>query len=123
MSNTVGSINLELLLSSNKFNKQLKSVNSIANNASNSISSSLSKIGKIAITAFSVKKIFDFGKSCINMGSDLEEVQNVVDVSFATMNESVNKFAQNAITQFGLGQTVTKIYGYFWSDVKSFWIC
>ncbi len=121
MSNTVGSINLELLLSSNKFNKQLKSVNSIANNASNSISSSLSKIGKIAITAFSVKKIFDFGKSCINMGSDLEEVQNVVDVSFATMNESVNKFAQNAITQFGLGQTVTKKYmGTFGAMSKAF---
>lgn len=110
MSTNVGSIDLELLLNSNKFNKQLKNINSVANSASNSISSSLSKIGKAAIAAFSVKQIFDFGKECIELGSDLAEVQNVVDVSFSTMNEKVNQFAENAIEQFGLGQTVTKKY-------------
>lgn len=121
MSTNVGSIDLELLLSSNKFNKQLKNTKNIADNASNSISKSLLKIGKAAIAAFSVKKIFDFGKECINLGSDLAEVQNVVDVSFATMNESVNAFAENAIEQFGLSQTVTKKYmGTFGAMSKAF---
>ncbi len=120
-SKNVGSIDLELLLNSNKFNKQLNNINKTAGNASNMISSSLSKIGKVALTAFSVKKIFDFGKECINLGSDLAEVQNVVDVSFKTMNESVNQFAENAIEQFGLSQTVTKKYmGTFGAMSKAF---
>ena len=100
MSTKVGSIDLELLLNSKQYEKQLKNVKNISNNTSSLISNSLSKIGKAAIAAFSVKKIFDFGKECINLGSDLAEVQNVVDVSFSTMNSAVNEFAENAIEQF-----------------------
>lgn len=121
VSTKVGSIDLELLLNTKQYNKQLKNVKNISNNTSNLISSSLSKIGKVALAAFSVKKIFDFGKECINLGSDLLEVQNVVDVSFSTMNNAVNEFAENAITQFGLGQTVTKKYmGTFGAMSKAF---
>lgn len=121
MSTKVGSIDLELLLNSNKFNKQLKNTKNTADNASNLISKSLSKMGKILFAAFSTTKIFDFGKDCIKLGSDLSEVQNVVDVSFKTMNESVNQFAENAIEQFGLGQTVTKKYmGTFGAMSKAF---
>lgn len=121
MSTNVGSIDLELLLNSNKYNKQLKNITNISKSTSDLVSNSLSKIGKVAVAAFSAKKIFDFGKECINLGSDLAEVQNVVDVSFATMSDSVNKFAENAIEQFGLGQTVTKKYmGTFGAMSKSF---
>ena len=121
MSTNVGSIDLELLLNSKQFKKQLKNINKTAQDTSNVVSSSLSKIGIVALTAFSVKKIFDFGKECINLGSNLTEVQNVVDVSFATMNESVNRFTENAIEQFGLGQIVAKKYmGLFGSMSKSF---
>lgn len=65
--------------------------------------------------------MLNFGKECINLGSDLAEVQNVVDVSFPQMNEQVNSFAQNAIEQFGLGQTVAKKYmGTFGAMAKAF---
>lgn len=121
MSTNVGAIDLELLLNSKNYSKQLKNIKNISNNTSNVVSNSLSKIGKAALAAFSVKKIFDFGKECINLGSDLAEVQNVVDVSFKTMNQSVNQFAQNAIEQFGLGQTVAKRYmGTFGAMSKAF---
>lgn len=119
MSTNVGSVDFKLLLNSNPFNKGLKN----ATNAikSSGVENSLKKIGKLAVAAFSVKAIVNFGKECINLGSDLAEVQNVVDVTFGTLNTEVNKFAENAITQFGLGQTVTKKYvGTFGAMAKAF---
>lgn len=119
MSTNVGSVDLELLLNSNPFNKGLKDTTNTIK--SSGIENSLKKIGKLAVAAFSVKAIVNFGKECINLGSDLAEVQNVVDVTFGSLNTEVNKFAENAITQFGLGQTVTKKYvGTFGAMAKAF---
>lgn len=119
MSTNVGSVDFELLLNSNPFNKGLKDTTNTIK--SSGIENSLKKIGKLAVAAFSVKAIVNFGKECINLGSDLTEVQNVVDVTFGSLNTEVNKFAENAITQFGLGQTVTKKYvGTFGAMAKAF---
>lgn len=119
MSTNVGAVDFELLLNSNPFNKGLKDTKNTIK--SSGIENSLKKIGKLAVAAFSVKSIVNFGKECINLGSDLAEVQNVVDVTFGSLNTEVNKFAENAITQFGLGQTVTKKYvGTFGAMAKAF---
>ncbi len=119
MSTNVGAIDFELLLNSNPFNKGLKNANMAVKNSG--IESSLKKIGKLAVTAFSVKAITGFTKSCLELGSDLSEVQNVVDVTFGNLNGEIDKFAQNAIEQFGLGQTVTKKYaGTFGAMAKAF---
>lgn len=119
MSTNVGAVDFELLLNSNPFNKGLKDTTNTIK--SSGIESSLKKIGKLAVAAFSVKAIVNFGKECIDLGSDLTEVQNVVDVTFGSLNTEVNKFAENAITQFGLGQTVTKKYvGTFGAMAKAF---
>lgn len=119
MSTNVGAVDFELLLNSNPFNKGLKNTTNTIK--SSGIENSLKKIGKLAVTAFSVKAIVNFGKECIDLGSDLTEVQNVVDVTFGSLNTEVNKFAENAITQFGLGQTVTKKYvGTFGAMAKAF---
>lgn len=119
MSTNVGAIDLSLLLNSNPFNKGLKSAEKTVK--SSGIENTLKNIGKLAVAAFSVKTIVNFGKECINLGSDLAEVQNVVDVTFGSLNTEVNKFAENAIEQFGLGQTVTKKYvGTFGSMAKAF---
>lgn len=119
MSTNVGAVDFELLLNSNPFNKGLK--NASNNIKSSGIESMLGKIGKAALAAFSVKAVIDFTKSCLELGSNLSEVQNVVDVTFGNLNGEVDKFAQNAITQFGLGQTVTKKYvGTFGAMAKAF---
>lgn len=55
------------------------------------------------------------------MGSDLAEVQNVVDVSFPKMSEQVNAFAKNSITQFGLSEKMAKQFmGTYGAMSKSF---
>lgn len=119
MSTNVGAVDFELLLNSNPFNKGLKSTTNTIK--SSGIENSLKNIGKMALAAFSVKAIVNFGKECINLGSDLAEVQNVVDVTFGNLNTEVNKFAENAIDKFGLGQTVTKKYvGTFGAMSKAF---
>lgn len=119
MSTNVGAVDFELLLNSNPFNKGIKTAGNTIQKSG--IESSLKNIGKAAIAAFSVKAVVDFTKSCLELGSNLAEVQNVVDVTFGNLNGEVDKFAQNAIDQFGLGQTVTKKYvGTFGAMAKAF---
>ena len=48
------------------------------------------------------------GKQAIQTASDLQEVQNVVEVSFGSMSAEVDKFAENAIKQFGLSKLSAK---------------
>lgn len=74
------------------------------------LSSALSKIGKLMLVVFSVKQLVQFGKEAIELGSDLSEVQNVVDVTFGNLNQEINNFASNAIEQFGLSETAAKQY-------------
>lgn len=64
--------------------------------------------------------LVDFGKESITLASDLEEVQNVVDVTFTTMSDDVNKFAQDAMRSAGLSETAAKQYtGTFGAMAKS----
>ncbi len=71
--------------------------------------------------AFAAKKIFNFAKEAIAAGSDLEEVQNVVDVTFGKMNKTVDEFAQNAATTIGMSEKVAKQYmGTFGAMGKAF---
>lgn len=119
MSTNVGAVDFELLLNSNPFNKSLKNTSNTIK--SSGIENSLKNIGKAAIAAFSVKAVVDFTKSCLELGSNLSEVQNVVDVTFESLNSEVDKFAKNAIEQFGIGQTVAKKYvGTFGAMAKAF---
>lgn len=74
------------------------------------IKSAFGKIGKVLGIALSVAAIVNFGKQCIDLGSDLQEVQNVVDVTFGGMSRTIDEFALNAIEQFGLSELAAKKY-------------
>lgn len=79
------------------------------------------RIGFLVGSAFAVGKLIQFGKESIELGSDLTEVQNVVDVTFTTMSDKVNEFAKNAMTSAGLSETMAKRYvGTFGAMSKSF---
>lgn len=107
---SVGQIGLDLVVNKNQFDRQMRGITNIA-----------SKAGKILAGAFAIKKITEFTSACLDLGSDLAEVQNVVDVTFSKMNEQVNNFAQNAVFQFGLSETMAKQYtGTFGAMAKAF---
>ncbi len=131
-STTVGQISLELNLIQKKFNDQLKNVKNVAKNAGKDITSEFDKsfrsitdlakkAGGAIAAALAVGKIVDFGKECLELGSDLSEVQNVVDVTFSQMRQQINEFAQSAAKSFGLSETMAKQYaGTLGAMAKSF---
>lgn len=110
MSESIGEIGLDLVINHNQFESQMNGITKIAK-----------KAGATLAAAFGVKKLIDFGKGCLELGSDLVEVQNVVDVTFPSMKRRVDEFAQSAITTFGLSETMAKRYtGTFGAMAKAF---
>lgn len=94
---------------------------SVIRQSFNGLGSAVKKIGLLIGGAFAVGKLAQFGKECIELGSNLAEVQNVVDVTFTTMSDKVNEFAKNAMTSAGLSETMAKQYvGTFGAMSKSF---
>ena len=107
---SVGQIGLDLVVNQNQFKQQMAGIQGLAK-----------KAGAALAAAFAVKKIIDFGAQCIELGSDLAEVQNVVDVTFPRMSKQVDGFAKNAITSFGLSETMAKRFtGTFGAMAKAF---
>ena len=107
---SVGQIGLDLTVNDRSFKKQMVGIQGMAK-----------KAGAALAAAFAVKKIIDFGASCIELGSDLAEVQNVVDVTFPRMSKKVDEFARNAAGSFGLSETMAKKFtGTFGAMAKAF---
>lgn len=107
---SVGQIGLDLVVNKNQFDKQMSSIGNLAK-----------KAGAALAAAFATKKVVDFGKSCVDLGSDLAEVQNVVDVTFPRMTARVDKFAKDAAASFGLSETMAKKFtGTFGAMAKAF---
>ena len=107
---SVGEIGLDLVVNQNKFNKQMSGIQSLAK-----------KAGGALAAAFAVKKLVAFGDECLELGSDLQEVQNVVDVTFPNMSKKVNTFSKDAAASFGLSETMAKKFtGTFGTMAKAF---
>ncbi len=66
------------------------------------------KISVAALALKAGKALLDFGKDAIQAASDLEEVQNVVDVTFGEGNRKIEDWAKNASAQFGLTELQAK---------------
>ena len=129
---SVGQIGLDLVVNENRFQTQMSGIGNTARRAANTLQNQIQpqlegitgiakKAGMALGAAFGVKKIVDFGKQCLELGSDLAEVQNVVDVTFPSMTAQVDKFAKSAAQSFGLSETMAKQYtGTFGAMAKAF---
>lgn len=98
------------------FERGLKDINSAAGSAMETMKGILgSDLIKSAASA-----VVDFGKKAIALASDLDEVQNVVDVTFGESAAAVEDFAKTSSTQFGLTELQVKQYsGTLGAMVKS----
>lgn len=67
-------------------------------------------VGLAIAAAFSIRAIVNFSRECIELGSDLEEVQNVVDVTFGSMSDQINEWAKTTAEQFGMSELSAKQY-------------
>lgn len=110
MGGAVGMIHLDLGINQDNFTKQLRGITDLAK-----------KAGTVLASAFAIKGLVSFSKKYLELGSDLEEVQNVVDVTFTTMSNKVNEFANSAAKNFGLSETMAKQFtGTYGAMAKAF---
>lgn len=65
-------------------------------------------ISVAAVAATVGKTLLEWGKAAVEAASDLQEVQNVVDVTFGDSANQINSWAKTAIQQFGLTETKAK---------------
>ena len=115
---TIGEIALALKVDGKDVKNQVKNH---AKSAEKAWAPTLGKLAGLVAGAFSVKAIADFTSECLNLGSELSEVQNVVDTAFPTMSAQLDDFAKNAMTNFGMSETMAKRFtGTFGAMSQSF---
>ena len=107
MGTDIGEIDLGLNVNQSLFNRQIQG---LAKSAQTPIVNAFKPIGKLIGGALAIGSIVKFTKSCLDLGSDLTEVQNVVDTTFKTMSGSVNAFAESAMMNYGMSETLAKQY-------------
>lgn len=121
MSTTVGQIGLNLVLNTAPFKKSLSVMQSKSQDTADKISGCFKKAAATVAATVSAAAVARFGKSCIELGSDLAEVQNVVDVTFNKLSGAVNKWSKEAAASYGLSETMAKKYvGTFGSMAEAF---
>lgn len=116
-----GYLNFDTKLDVTGINNGFTKVNSTIAKGVDKAKNMFSDLAKAAAAALSLAALVNFGKECIELGSDLEEVQNVVDVTFPAMTKQVDKWAKSAASSFGLSETMAKKYvGTFGSMAEAF---
>ena len=107
MSDTVGQIALELGIDSSQIVNQLTGA---SNKAAKQATSIFSGFGKKIAAGLSIAAVTKFTKDCIEVGSNVTEVQNVVDTAFKDLSWQADQWASNAMTNFGLSELSAKKY-------------
>ena len=87
------------------------------NGLNTSVGSLISTLAKVATAGVITK----FSKQCIDAASDLQEVANVIDVTFGQEASKVDEWAKNQASSFGLSETAAKRYmGTYGTMAKQF---
>lgn len=68
------------------------------------IVSGLGRIAKAVVAAFSVAAVVRFGKECVDLASDIAEVDNVVSKAFGSMRGEMDALANSAIKNLGMSR-------------------
>lgn len=101
-----GSIRIKATLNHNPFDRGIRSmVLSIKG-----LTGTLMKLAGAVGIALGIGQLVKFGKESIKLASDVQEVQNVIDVTFGKGAAEIEKFAQSAAEAFGLSELSAKQY-------------
>lgn len=111
---------MRILLSINgaaSYTTTINEITNVTNKYEKSVGNLMSTLAKIV----SVGAIVKLGKDCIETASNLQEVANVVDVTFGKTAGVVNDWAKQQAASFGLSQTAAKRYiGSYGTMAKQF---
>ena len=83
------------------------------NSFQSSAEKTMSKVGtafKVGLGYISTRVIAGFIKETTKWGSDVAEIQNVVNVTFGAMTKDIEKFSKSAMDNFGLSELASKKY-------------
>lgn len=89
----------------------MESVGYGASNAASRVDglkSALGRITKIISVAAVFQKLFALGSEAVELGSNVTEVQNVVDTAFGSMSDKIEQFAESSIQQYGMSKLAAK---------------
>ena len=124
-----GKIVFDTGINTDGFKKALKSLRKEAKNAGDQSGDSISQIGKAATEAEGkigglgtalaklgvaisvaavIKGLISLGKQAVELGSDIVEVQNVVDTAFGSMAYKIEEFSATSIKRFGMSKLSAK---------------
>lgn len=92
----------------NSLKTQLSKTEKTVTKTTSGIKKALSSLTKGFTATAIVYGLIKVGKQAVQTASDLQEVQNVVEVSFGSMSAEVDKFAESAIKKFGLSKLSAK---------------
>lgn len=111
---------MRILLSINgaaSYTTTINEVTNVTKNYDRTVGNLISTLGKLVSAGLMVK----FGKQCLEAASNLQEVANVVDVTFGQSAQLVNEWARSNAASFGLSETAAKRYiGTFGTMAKQF---
>lgn len=99
-----GSIRIDTRVDSSGFSSGLKTISG----GLGAITKAAGVLGITLTATFAVKKLIDFGKQAVQIASDLQEVQNVVETAFGSMAYMVEDFADTSIEKFGMSRLTAK---------------
>lgn len=117
---SVGRISLDLNVNSKRFNKQVDGIQKQTTKAFGIMSVAIGNIMSNMVTN-AIGSIGKFVTDSINKGSELSELQNVVDSVFTTMSDKVETFSQKALESYGLTEAQSKkMVGTYGAMSKSF---
>lgn len=95
-----GYLNFDTRISTKGFSKGVDSMNGM-----------LKKLASTLAATFSTAAIIKFGKECLNVASDMQEVQNVVDTAFGEMAYKMEQFAETSVKLYGISRLAAKQTG------------
>lgn len=117
---SVGRISLDLSINNRGFNNQVNGIKKQTTKAFNSMSVAVGNI-MANMAQRAVAEIGNFVKQSIDKGSELAELQNVVDSVFTTMSDRVESFSKSALENYGLTEAqAKKMVGTYGAMSKSF---
>ena len=89
---------------------KLKNLKSTISGAVGSIKNKFNDLNSTLAKGFNLDALSELGKKCLELSSNLVEVQNVVDTTFGASSNIINEFATNALKNFGLTELQAKKY-------------
>ena len=75
------------------------------------LTDAVTKLGAAFGVVFGVQQLVKFAKASVDLASDIQEVQNVVDTAFGDMSYKMEQFAKTAIETYGISELTAKKTG------------